>query len=527
MITVSTLMQSLFFLISPTFTQNGVTITDGQFTMPSKIVGDASFTPVYPTSNSSGVISYSSSHPLVATVNASLGAITIVGAGSTTITMTQAAAGGYASSTPITASLNVIAPVDTALYSISNPTFRTALSTFPRLGAMTNWEMNIKFNVTGGSGIYRSLIGDMYNSVNSSTRGWGVWVSASNGIHFSWSGPFPTGPFWDAPSISVSLNTDYILKITRTPTSLTVLLTNVSSGATQTAVNTAMSDTTAYVMSVNGPVTIGGFINNASENFIGTIAYVNVTNPDAGITTFTTSNILARYDASVASTSNYILNGSNDVTMWKDLTGNGYNLIPNESRPMPTPIAATINSLPALNFNPLRGLICSSVPLATNFTIFMVVKYSALISTWGNFMHQGNRDMDWSIRRNDLTVRTSHNIDFISGENGGAELTASTNTNYIIIARYVTNTVLGVVTTTRELWLYSDTVIPLKTPPRNRGSVTAGNKPLYVGRSERPDFAEGCNSNIGEILYYSAALSDTDIAQNVAYCQNKWFNYKQ
>jgi hypothetical protein len=157
----------------------------------------------------------------------------------------------------------------------------------------------------------------------------------------------------------------------------------------------------------------------------------------------------------------------------------------------------------------------------------MVVKYSALISTWGNFMHQGNRDMDWSIRRNDLTVRTSHNIDFISGENGGAELTASTNTNYIIVARYVTNTVLDVVTTTRELWLYSDTVIPLKTPPRNRGSVTAGNKPLYVGRSERPDFAEGCNSNIGEIIYYSAALSDTDIAQNVAYCQNKWFNYKQ
>jgi hypothetical protein len=512
------------------FVATPITLSNfGPFTRD--FVSGGTFTLPQPTSNSNSPGTFSYSVPNNnGVVSISGNVVTMLAVGSTTITAIQAAAGGYASSTPITASLNVVAPVDTSLYSISNPPFRTALSNFPRLGAMTNWEMSIRFTVTGGSGIYRSLIGDMYNSVNSSTRGWGVWVSASNGIHFSWSGPLPTGPFWDAPSVSVAMNTDYILKLTRTPTSLTVLLTTVSSGATQSAVNTAMSDTSAYVMSVKGPVTVGGFINTASENFIGTISSVTVTNPDAGITTFTTSNILARYDASAAA--NYVVNVNKDVTQWTDLTGNGNNLVKNGSIPMPTPMftplfAATINSLPALNFNPLRGLICPSVPLATSFTVFMVVKYSTLITTWGNFMHHGNRDADWSIRRNSESS-SNYNIDFASWGNGFAELPASTNTNYIIVARYITNTVNQVVTgRARELWLYSDTEIPLKTPVRNSGTVTAGYKPLYVGRSQRADFAEGCNSNIGEILYYSAALSDTDVAQNVAYLSNKWLNYKQ
>ena len=53
-------------------------------------------------------------------------------------------------------------------------------------------------------------------------------------------------------------------------------------------------------------------------------------------------------------------------------------------------------------------------------------------------------------------------------------------------------------------------------------ALVAGNKTLYVGKS---DINEACNSSIGEILYYSASLSDADVAQNVAYLSNKWFKY--
>jgi hypothetical protein len=500
---------------TPIFVATPITLSNfGPFTRD--FVSGGTFTLPQPSSNSNSPGAFTYSVPANnGVVSISGNVVTMLAVGSTTITAIQAAAGGYASSTPITASLVVVAPVDTSLYSISNPTFRTALSNFPRLGAMTKWEMSIRFNIASVTGDWRAIIGDSHNSINTG-HGWGLWLnqSGNNGFYWGWK-----GSSWN-PSFTYSSNKDYIVTVSKTPSTLTILLKDVATDQTQTASTSVGSN----VMSTNGPVTVGGWQQNLNY-FSGTISSVTVTNPDAGITTFTTSNILARYDASAAA--NYVVNGNKDVTQWTDLTGNGYHLVQNGSRPMPTPMftnlfAATINSIPALNFNPVRGLICSSVSLATSFTVFMVVKYSTLIATWGNFMHHGNRDADWSIRRNAFTTVSSHNIDFISGENGGAELSASNNTNYIIVARYTTNT-----SRARELWLYSDTVIPLKTPVRNSGTVTAGNKPLYVGRSERADLAEGCNSNIGEILYYSAALSDTDIAQNVAYCQNKWFNYKQ
>jgi hypothetical protein len=507
---------------TPNFIATPITLSNfGPFTY--NFVSGGNFILPQPTSNSNspGAFTYSVTGT-TGVVSISGNVVTMLAAGSTTITAVQAAAGGYAISTPINASLLVVAPVDPSLYSISNPTIRTPLSGFPRLGAMTNWEMNIKFNIASVTGDWRAIIGDSHNSVNPG-HGWGLWLnqSGNNGFYWGWKG----APSWN-PSFTYSLNKDYIVTISKTPSTLTILLKDVGTGQTQTA-STSVG---VNEMSTNGPVTVGGWVQNLNY-FSGTIAYVTVTNPDAGITTFTTSNILARYDASAAS--NYMLDVNKDVTQWTDLTGNGYHLIKNGTRPMPTPMftplfAATINSLPALHFNPLRGLICSSVPLATNFTVFMVMKYYTLITNWGNFMHHGGRDADWSIRRNSNTIGSSHNIDFASWGNGVTEHPASGNTNYIIVARYITNTVNSIVTSrARELWLYSDTEKPLKTPVRSGGTVTAGNKPLYVGRSERPDFAEGCNSNIGEILYYSAALSDTDIAQNVAYCQNKWFNYKQ
>ena len=504
---------------TPIFVGTPITLSNfGPITLD--FVSGGTFTLQQPSSNSNSPGTFSYSVPNNNGVVSILGnVVTMLAVGSTTITAIQEAAGGYASSTPITAPLVVVAPV-APLYSISNPPFRTPLSNFPRLGAMPNWEMSIQFNIASVTGDWRAIIGDSFNSINTS-HGWGLWLnqSGNNGFYWGWK-----GSSWN-PSFTYSSNKDYIVTVSKNPSTLTILLKDVATDQTQTASTSVGSN----IMSTNGPVTVGGW-QQKLDHFSGTISSVTVTNPDAGITTFTTSNKLARYDASAAA--NYVVNGNKDVTQWTDLTGNGYHLVPNGSKPMPTPmftplIPATINSLPALNFDSVRGLICSSVPLATSFTVFMVVKYSTLIATWGNVMHHGNRDADFSIRRNSESS-SNYNIDFSSWGNGVAELPASTNTNYIIVARYITNTVNQVVTDrARELWLYSDTEIPLKTPVRNSGTVTAGYKPLYVGRSQRADFAEGCNSNIGEILYYSAALSDTDVAQNVAYLSNKWLNYKQ
>ena len=518
-------------------------------TIPTKTLGtDVSFSLIDPSSNSSGAFTYESSNTSVATVSSKT--VTITGAGTSTITARQASNGTYRSaSVSTTLTVNellptfgtftlgpksgaylladvsfsltaptsdssgsfsytsdnsgvaaVIVPSSGTLYSITTPTPvypATALTNFPILGAMPTWEMNIRFTGTAGNGNWRALIGDMYNTVNS--RGWGVWISSSNGIHFSW-----ISNTWDAPGVSVALNTDYILKLTRTPTSLTVLLTTVSSGATQTATNTAMSNTSAYVMSVNGPVTIGGWISGASnETFPGTIAYVTVINPNSSVTTNTTSNLLARYDASVAA-SGYTLSGSN-VTQWNDLTGNGYHLIPNGTGPT----ATTMNSVPSLNFNSGYGLTRTSVPLSTSVTVFMAITYrSSLINEGGNFMHHGSRDTDLSIER---YFNTSQ-IQFITDSQHPAPtiITVANNTNYILVGR-----LNG---TSREFWRYSDTVAPVYITGSS-SALVAGNKTLYVGKS---DANEACNSSIGEILYYSASLSNADVNANISYLQNKW-----
>ena len=89
---------------APTFSNGGV------FTISSKNFGDAPFTPAYPTSNSLGAITYTSSATSVATVNATTGVVTIVAAGTATIRATQAAAGGY-SSGYVEASL-VVTPIE-------------------------------------------------------------------------------------------------------------------------------------------------------------------------------------------------------------------------------------------------------------------------------------------------------------------------------------------------------------------------------------------------------------------------------
>jgi Secretion system C-terminal sorting domain len=77
------------------------------FTVPAKLTTDAPFTLTAPTSNSSGAFTYMSSDPTVATISGST--VTIVGAGTTTITANQAAASPYIAGST-TASLVVSVP---------------------------------------------------------------------------------------------------------------------------------------------------------------------------------------------------------------------------------------------------------------------------------------------------------------------------------------------------------------------------------------------------------------------------------
>jgi uncharacterized protein YjbI with pentapeptide repeats len=81
-----------------TLTIAGIPVTYGTFTPPTKTFGNAAFSMVQyaPTSDSSGVYTYTSSMPSVATINSAGTIVTIVGQGSTTITVSQDICGNYA-----------------------------------------------------------------------------------------------------------------------------------------------------------------------------------------------------------------------------------------------------------------------------------------------------------------------------------------------------------------------------------------------------------------------------------------------
>jgi hypothetical protein len=250
------------------------------------------------------------------------------------------------------------------------------------------------------------------------------------------------------------------------------------------------------------PVNVSLFVGNTVEGSDSCAVANKAISYPTPISPFVSTNLLARYDAS--DSSSYTLSVGGNVTTWNDLTGNGYHLTANGTGPTTT----TINSITAFDFNSNRGLIRTLVPLTTPITMFMVATYRFAAGTWGNFMHHGDHDMDWSLRK----TNNSNYVNFHSNnDNTDVQLLMSDNTNYIWIGRIVGNT--------RQFWAYSETESRFisGTPV----TITAGIKTLYVGKS---DSNEACNSTIGEILYYNASLSDADVTKNLAYLQNKWFN---
>ena len=129
-------------------------------------------------------------------------------------------------------------------------------------------NQSIDFLPNGGQNTWRAMIGDMYNNFNN--RGWGVWVSSNNSIHWSWA-----RTTWE-PNFQVILGNRYTLKIINTPNEIKLILFNQNNNTTQSASKSTNNDKNTYSMTTNGPVTIGGWISYGGERFPGTIYSIEV-----------------------------------------------------------------------------------------------------------------------------------------------------------------------------------------------------------------------------------------------------------
>jgi hypothetical protein len=140
-------------------------------------------------------------------------------------------------------------------------------NTFPLLANMPNWEMIIQFRLDGGSG-WRPLIGNMYNdTLGNRGWGWGLWISPSNKIHWSWK--YNKGDF----DLKVDNSVHYQLTIINSPTTLSMVLKKVSKGTEEKQTITKPNNA---VMATDGPVTVGGWHRNKNEKFPGIIISISV-----------------------------------------------------------------------------------------------------------------------------------------------------------------------------------------------------------------------------------------------------------
>ena len=244
-------------------------------------------------------ITYASTDPTVATIDSSTGFVTVLKTGTVAFTAslisenTGSRQGNFTFSSADTitsATLTAGKPArpwslipvtlskmyGTTAGPISIPTLDvqvkgSQLQGFPLLSTLSTWTIEIGFTATSsvtatGNG-WRALLGSMYYS-SPYVRGWGIWVSNQNYIYYSQSvNSFSTG-------LSVSVGVAYNLNITKDVNNkITFLLGRISGGNVMIYDGTTVTDTIG-----NGPVSIGGWPLIRTEDFPGTISYVEVKN---------------------------------------------------------------------------------------------------------------------------------------------------------------------------------------------------------------------------------------------------------
>ena len=160
-------------VVGPTSQVTKITTVLNNFSVPAKTVGDVSFSLVAPTSNSDGVITYTSSNIAVATIVDNV--VTIVGGGTTTIRAIQASTADYTIGI-ISATLTVT-QITTVLTDFSVPTktfgdasFGIIAPTTSRDGVFTYSSSNIMVATIGGS-LFYVAVGSGTNTIATSTNG--------------------------------------------------------------------------------------------------------------------------------------------------------------------------------------------------------------------------------------------------------------------------------------------------------------------------------------------------------------------
>ena len=292
-------------------TVTAATPTLGAFANRSATFGDAPLTLTAPTSNSAGAFTYASGNPAVATISGNT--VTVVGAGTATITATQAANGNYTSA-QTTAQL-VVATAAPALSNFNNrsATFgdaplTLAAPTSPSAGAFTYASSNPAVATISGNVV--TVVGVGTTTLTATQAANGNYTSAQTTAQLSVAAAVPVlsnfndrnATFGDAPITLVAPTSPSAGSFTyasNNPAVATIsgdVVTIVGAGsATITASqaangNYAAASTTAQ-LAVSAAVPVLSNFNNFTATFgDAPVALVTPSSPSAGAFIYASSN---------------------------------------------------------------------------------------------------------------------------------------------------------------------------------------------------------------------------------------------
>ena len=136
------------------------------------------------------------------------------------------------------------------------------------LDELTQWNLEIRFVQETASSGYKAILGSMYSDSDTDDRGWGIWVTPAQIIH--WSGDSSTYNFEE---FTVEVGTNYKLNIIRDGDNFSFIFNNLDSG-NRLVDNLNYSD---YIMATKHTVVTGGeWENRSDEIFPGHISNCSI-----------------------------------------------------------------------------------------------------------------------------------------------------------------------------------------------------------------------------------------------------------
>jgi len=298
--------------ITTTLTVNSGTPVLTNFSVPTKIGGSAPFSLVAPQSISDGAFTYTSSNTDVATIDGDV--VTIVGAGTTTITASQASTDKYLpASVTATFTVNKITTVLTdfavASKAVGNAAFSLVPPTTNSDGAFTYTSSNLAVATIAGDVV--TIVGGGVSTITAVQSGTTNYTSATVTALFRVSAlttvlsnfNIPTKAVGNAPFAipPPTTNGDGAFTYTSSNTAIATIagnmMTIVGAGsitikAVQASSENYTSATISTMMIVNkGTPAITNFVMPVKEIGMADFSIINPTSPSTGEFTYTSSNI--------------------------------------------------------------------------------------------------------------------------------------------------------------------------------------------------------------------------------------------